>query len=102
MKSYTLGLVAIVLAIGFSSFGTSNTNKLAKTKTYYAVKNGVSFNWEPTQPDLDYYECISDDNGPYCSIIVADNFLPTNGLVPAPQDLISVAPLYHSQYRVIP
>jgi hypothetical protein len=97
MKKYILGVFAVALAIGFSSFGT--TSKVTKNRVFYAVKNGASFTWTQTQPSLDEFECVS--ASPYCQIEVADNFTPIDGQVPAAQDLINHS-TSNSQYELIP
>lgn len=99
MKKYLFGTLAIALAVGFSSFGTNNINKVTKNKVYYAVKSGSSFVWTQTQPNIDEFLCVSAT--PYCQIEVADNFTPTDGQVPAAQDLISHSSI-NSQYELIP
>ena len=98
MKKYLLGVFAIALAVGFSSFGTSSTT--AKSKEYFAVKNGTSFVWQQAQPSDELFECVT-NRTPYCQITVADNFTPIDGQVPAAQDLISHSEV-SSQYELIP
>ena len=100
MKKYVLGLFAVVLAIGISSFGTTNTNKLTKTKVYYAIKTGTSFAWIQTMPDIDEFQCVT-DRTPYCEITVADNFTPTDGVLPAAKNLLDHTSV-NSQHELIP
>jgi len=81
MKKYLLGIIAVVLAIGFSAFSPEANKARKGLTTYYSIRTGtapLTWRWDVSVPIGQ--SCQSQTNGPTCETIAesqpSDNSAP--------------------------
>ena len=70
MKKYLMGLIAVVLAIGFSAFSPEAIKARKGLTTYYSIRTGtspLSWRWDTSVPNG--FSCLSESGGPTCSTV---------------------------------
>jgi len=70
MKKYLMGLIAIVLAIGFSAFSPEANHARMGFTTYYAVRTGtgpLTWEWRTVDQIPMGFSCQTEIGGPTCT-----------------------------------